>query len=194
MLGLGEGRRRANDSRLCAGNSLDRVVGRRSQVRLVHSLGRLGRRGRERVSKRGDFMNSRKEKIQMQLLADLLAKPATLPTASKYTAMNGIIYLSAGALLILWPGATQTIFRDRDFVGDEAALIRVMGLTVVVIGWLSSPCSAVAPGHDRSSPLRWSTAWCSCPLCSCRWRSRACSRIWWERSRFSTRRSPSVRG
>ena len=27
-------------------------------------------------------------------------------------------------------------FRERAFVGDEAALIRVMGLTVVVIGWL----------------------------------------------------------
>ena len=31
---------------------------------------------------------------------------------------------------------TQTIFMDRAFVGDEAALIRVMGMTVAVIGWL----------------------------------------------------------
>ena len=54
--------------------------------------------------------------------------------------MNGVIYICAGALLILWPGATQAIFQDRDFVGDEAALIRVMGLTVVVIGWLYLFC------------------------------------------------------
>jgi hypothetical protein len=30
----------------------------------------------------------------------------------------------------------QTIFRDASFVGNEAALIRVMGMTVMVIGWL----------------------------------------------------------
>jgi hypothetical protein len=31
---------------------------------------------------------------------------------------------------------TQTIFMDRDFVGDERGLMRAVGLTVVVIGWL----------------------------------------------------------
>jgi hypothetical protein len=39
-------------------------------------------------------------------------------------------------LLIVWPGVTQTLFIDRAFVGDEQGLVRVMGLTVVVIGWL----------------------------------------------------------
>jgi hypothetical protein len=72
----------------------------------------------------------------MSLIKDLLDRPASLSTASKYTVMNGFIYLGAGALLIAWPGATQTIFMDRAFVGDEAALIRVMGMTVAVIGWL----------------------------------------------------------
>ena len=57
-------------------------------------------------------------------------------TASKYTAMNGIVYLSAGALLILWPGAVQAIFRDRAFAGDEQGIIRALGMAVVVIGWL----------------------------------------------------------
>jgi hypothetical protein len=42
----------------------------------------------------------------------------------------------AGVLLIIWPGATQTIFMDRAFVGDEQGLIRAVGLAVVVIGWL----------------------------------------------------------
>jgi hypothetical protein len=71
-----------------------------------------------------------------RLINDLLEKPTNLSTASKYTAMNGVIYLTAGVLLIVWPGLTQTLFMDRDFVGDEQELIRVMGLTVVVIGWL----------------------------------------------------------
>ncbi len=72
----------------------------------------------------------------MQLLTDLLAKPTLLSSASKYTVLNGAFYMCAGVLLITWPGATQAVFMDRAFVGDEAALIRVVGLTVVVIGWL----------------------------------------------------------
>jgi len=71
-----------------------------------------------------------------RLINDLLEKPTNLSTASKYTAMNGLIYLAGGVLLIVWPGLTQTLFMDRAFVGDEQALVRVMGLTVVVIGWL----------------------------------------------------------
>jgi hypothetical protein len=72
----------------------------------------------------------------VQLLADLMAKPASLSGASRYTVTNGILYLGAGAVLIAWPGATQTVFGDRAFVGDEAALVRVLGMAVAVIGWL----------------------------------------------------------
>ncbi len=50
--------------------------------------------------------------------------------------MNGLLYLGAGILLILWPGLIQTLFLDRAFVGDEQGLIRALGLAVVVIGWL----------------------------------------------------------
>ena len=50
--------------------------------------------------------------------------------------MNGVLYLGAGALLIGWPDATQVIFTDRAFVGDEASLVRVVGMAVAVIGWL----------------------------------------------------------
>jgi hypothetical protein len=59
-----------------------------------------------------------------------------LPITSKYTMMNGVIYLGVGALALIWPGMVQTIFRDAAFVGNEAALIRVVGMTVMVIGWL----------------------------------------------------------
>jgi hypothetical protein len=71
----------------------------------------------------------------MSLINDLLDRPATLSTASSYTAMNGLIYLGAGALLLAWPGATQALFRDPAFVGHEAGLIRVVGLMAAVVGW-----------------------------------------------------------
>jgi hypothetical protein len=72
----------------------------------------------------------------MSLINDLFEKPPALSTGSKYTVMNGLIYLGGGALLIAWPGATQTIFMDQAFTGHEGALVRVMGMTVAVIGWL----------------------------------------------------------
>ena len=72
----------------------------------------------------------------MSLIKDLLEKPSNLSTGSKYTAMNGFLYLGTGALLIAWPGAIQTLFMDPAFVGHEEALFRVIGLTVAVIGWL----------------------------------------------------------
>jgi hypothetical protein len=72
----------------------------------------------------------------MSLFKDLLERPFDQALTSKYTAMNGLIYLGAGALVLLWPGIVQTIFRDTAFVGNEAALIRVIGMAVMVIGWL----------------------------------------------------------
>ena len=71
----------------------------------------------------------------MFLLKDLRHKPR-LTAAAKYTALNGIGYLVVGAILIVWPGVTQTLFREPVFVGHEQALMRVIGLTIVVIGWL----------------------------------------------------------
>jgi hypothetical protein len=72
----------------------------------------------------------------MPLIKALLEKPRSLTTASKYTTVNGFIYLAVGCLLIVWPGVAQTLFRDPAFVGHEEGLLRVIGLTVVVIGWL----------------------------------------------------------
>jgi hypothetical protein len=72
----------------------------------------------------------------MSLVKDLLDKPPKLSTASAYTVVNGLVYLATGALFIAWPGAVQTIFMDSPFVGHEGALMRIIGLTLVVIGWL----------------------------------------------------------
>ena len=72
----------------------------------------------------------------MSLIKDLLERPFDQAIASKYTAMNGWIYLGIGAVLVIWPGIVQTIFRDAPFVGNEGALFRVVGMSLMVIGWL----------------------------------------------------------
>lgn len=72
----------------------------------------------------------------MSLIKDLLSKPSGLTPASKYTVINGVVYLVAGTSLVLWPGVVQTLFMDRAFIGHEGALFRVIGMTLMVIGWL----------------------------------------------------------
>jgi hypothetical protein len=72
----------------------------------------------------------------MSLVKDFLEKPCELSTASKYTVMNGVVYMLTGALFVAWPGVVQTLFRDAPFVGHEGALMRMFGLTTTVIGWL----------------------------------------------------------
>lgn len=71
----------------------------------------------------------------MSLLKTLMQTPGRLSTASRYTVLNGWIYLGAGAFLIAWPGMLQALLMERAFVGSEEALIRLLGLTLVVIGW-----------------------------------------------------------
>jgi hypothetical protein len=71
----------------------------------------------------------------MSIVEDLLQKPARLSLASQYTAINGLLYLASGALLLAWPGAVQTLFGDAAFVAREEGLFRVVGLCLAVIGW-----------------------------------------------------------
>ena len=71
----------------------------------------------------------------MSLLSALKESPPNLATSSKFTLVNGIIYLAAGTLLMIWPGAVQTLFLDPDFVGHEAGLVRLLGMTLAIIGW-----------------------------------------------------------
>ena len=72
----------------------------------------------------------------MSLIKHLLEKPRSLNQDAKYTVFNGVAYMAVGTLLIAWPGVTQTVFRDAAFAGHEEAPMRVIGLTVAVIGWL----------------------------------------------------------
>jgi hypothetical protein len=40
----------------------------------------------------------------MSLIKDLLERPFDQAITSKYTAINGVIYLGIGALVLIWPG------------------------------------------------------------------------------------------
>lgn len=71
----------------------------------------------------------------MSLIADLKDSPSKLSASSKFTSLNGVIYLLMGIMLIIWPNAVQVLFRDPEFVGREAALVRIVGMTVAIIGW-----------------------------------------------------------
>jgi hypothetical protein len=71
----------------------------------------------------------------MSLLADLLDAPANLSAASKFTSYCGVIYMASGLLLLAWPGAVQTLFLDPPFAGREEALLRVIGMTIAIVGW-----------------------------------------------------------
>lgn len=70
----------------------------------------------------------------MLLIQALKERPSTLSMASRYTIANGVLYILSGALLLLWPGAVQTLLLDPEFAGHEAALVRLLGMTVAVIG------------------------------------------------------------
>ena len=72
----------------------------------------------------------------MTLIASLREAPANLSVASKFTSACGLLYLVFGALFLLWPAAVQKLFLDPDFVGNEATLTRLLGMTVAVVGWL----------------------------------------------------------
>ena len=95
----------------------------------------------------------------MSFFSDLLEKPANLSTESKYAVMNGYIYLAIGATLIVWPGAVQTIFMDRPFVGHESALFRVIGMRWPSLAGFTY--SAVVPALANSARLPYSIGWCS---------------------------------
>jgi hypothetical protein len=43
--------------------------------------------------------------------------------------------MAAGLSMLVWPGQAQVMFGERVFVGDEATLVRVIGMLVTVVGW-----------------------------------------------------------
>ena len=58
----------------------------------------------------------------MSLLSDLAEVPPSLSTASKFTVACGLLYLTVGLLLLVWPGAVQTLFFDPAFDAEIAPI------------------------------------------------------------------------
>ena len=73
----------------------------------------------------------------MSLLRELMARPSTLPSSSRWNVLGGCIYLALGFSTLVWPGSVQVVLSERPFVGDESALVRVIGMALCVIGWLT---------------------------------------------------------
>lgn len=71
----------------------------------------------------------------MSLLSDLTEAPAQLSAASRFTSACGLLYMAAGLSMLVWPGQAQVMFDERVFVGDEATLVRVIGMLLAVVGW-----------------------------------------------------------
>jgi hypothetical protein len=71
----------------------------------------------------------------MSLLSDLAEAPAQRSAASRFTSACGLFYMAAGLSMLAWPGQMQVVFGERPFVGDEAALVRVIGMLLTVAGW-----------------------------------------------------------
>lgn len=72
----------------------------------------------------------------MSLLSDLKQKPSSLSPASKFISISGIILIFVGLLFLIWPGITQTVYKDAPFAGNEQTLCRLIGLSLTVIGLL----------------------------------------------------------
>ena len=72
----------------------------------------------------------------MKLFRDLIGKSPDQTPVTRFLASNGLIYIVVGVVMVAWPGSMQSVFGEVDFVGREAGLIRVLGLTVVIIGVL----------------------------------------------------------
>jgi hypothetical protein len=72
----------------------------------------------------------------MSLLAALKTAPTPLPKVALFNIFCGALYLANGAVIIAWPGIAQTLFLEPAFIGHESGLLRVIGMTLAIIGWL----------------------------------------------------------
>ena len=63
----------------------------------------------------------------------LWERPASTPL-SRFTERCGMLYLALGATIFAWPGQFQLV-GVAPFQGQEEGLARVVGFTVMVVGW-----------------------------------------------------------
>ncbi len=55
---------------------------------------------------------------------------------TRYTFWNGVLYLTLGAVIGVWPGFGQTVFRAPPYQAGEAGLVRTLGMLLAVVGYL----------------------------------------------------------
>jgi hypothetical protein len=55
---------------------------------------------------------------------------------SRYTSLNGALYLLLGATFYAWPGSAQVLLRAPPFQAGEEGLVQALGVTIAVIGYL----------------------------------------------------------
>ena len=66
----------------------------------------------------------------------LFSAPPPHTPLTRYTAWNGLLYLLLGATFYAWPGSAQTLLGAPPFQGGEAGLVRALGVTIALIGYL----------------------------------------------------------
>ena len=72
----------------------------------------------------------------MSLIKDLLERPFDQAITSKYTVMNGGDLFGREPWYFFGPEWCRPSSGMRRSLGNEAALIRVIGMTLMIIGWL----------------------------------------------------------
>ena len=71
----------------------------------------------------------------MGLIETLTRRTGDTTPIARFTLGCGIFYLAFGLGLVGWPAQLQVVLHERAFVGDEASLIRALGMAVAIIGW-----------------------------------------------------------
>jgi hypothetical protein len=71
----------------------------------------------------------------MFLIKILMERAPALSKASRYTVMNGFLYMASGVSMLLMPDVLRSIFMEPAFVGREEGLVRLVGMMLTIIGW-----------------------------------------------------------
>lgn len=70
----------------------------------------------------------------MSFFSSMLNRPSASTPLSKFTERCGMLYLALGASIFAWPQQFQLV-GVAPFQGQEEGLARVIGFTVMIVGW-----------------------------------------------------------
>lgn len=66
----------------------------------------------------------------------LFSKPPSHTPLTSYTSWNGVFYMFVGATFYVWPGSAQAVLGAPPYQGNDTGLVRALGMTIAVIGYL----------------------------------------------------------